>query len=223
MGIELARLPYDAAMGAEIVQIGSTSCNEGAGGITGRTSHRSQTLREFHFTVGPDYAVEVLAIHDTHTSMYPFGIRDWRPGRYTITDEEQTDVDIGDDVTTVSLSRLIRPANGLLTRTERILIPDEEEVEAIIKINDVALEREDWDFSDDDLIFGKAEIPNELYPSGATCKASLNFLVAGCFVNDEQSTTVLAPNVASLPDVVVREIFEEELIELVTSLLAVVA
>src|SRR5258706_11387821 len=81
----IARIPYEAAAGAEVDHTSATSVNEGAGGQSGRRSIRKQTIRQFHLTIMPEETDEVIDIFDTHRRRWPVSVRDW--ARYTITNE----------------------------------------------------------------------------------------------------------------------------------------
>lgn len=216
----IARIPYDAAVGAEVDHTSNTAVNESAGGISGRNSIRQATIRQFHLTIGPDHADEVLAIFDTHRERWPVAVRDW--GKYTYTDQLLTYTVVG-GFTYAPLWRKIQPATGSRFLHRRILVPDEAETDTVVSINAVALSRANWTFTD----FGIVKIANAFVPGGALITASGRDLVPVCFMGNsltekiDMSATYESDGfterdsaLISLPDVQLREILETELVRL---------
>lgn len=209
MPIEIAFMPYDAALGAEIDEIKSTSVNEGAGGVSTRWREREDIIREFNMTVGPDYSAEVADIHATHARMVPCAVRSWN--HYQLL-EEECESEAADGVVTITLTRTRYPATGNLApvRVERILIPDENETQAILYMNGEAVDRDSWDF----VFPGYIEIDESLWDSGAVASVTMNYMWPACFLDDALTSRALAPGVISLPEVRMRSILEEELLNL---------
>ena len=209
---ELARLPYDAACGAEIDDTTSDSVNESVGGISGRLSNRHATIREFHLTIGPDDSAEVRALYRTHRQRWPVAVRDW--SNYIYTDEPQTWIE-DTSFANVELRRKIMPATGSRFLYERILVPDEAEVETVIKINGTPLLRSDWSFADVALGPGVAQIPIMHVGTGASITASGRYLVAAAFkVGGSLTSKVYRDGLVGIPTVLLREILETELVSM---------
>jgi hypothetical protein len=212
----IARIPYNAAIGATIDISSVTSVNESAGGISGRTTIRQAPIRQFHLTIGPYETYEVASIWITHRRMWPVGVRNWYDYEYT--DQLQEFSSFDSNYVYFPLRRLIEPSTGTRFWHQRILIPDEEELPTTISVNGTPLLRSDWAFTD----FGIAAIPHMHVPSGAVVTASGQELVAACFLQDMITVTVYAQNddqgvpqpITGINDVQLREILEPELIAL---------
>ncbi len=203
----IARIPYEAAAGAEVDHTSVTAVNEGAGGQSGRRRIRQQTIRQFHLTIMPEETPEVIAIFDTHARRWPVAVRDW--AAYTLENEEL-------DWTTDSLyvyaplQRKIMPATGDRFLHQRILVEDEGEIAMELSVNGTPLNRAYWGFDD----FGIAKIPMALVPGDASITVTGNYMIAACFMDDSVTNKVHVDGLVSLPDVRLREILEDELIEL---------
>ncbi len=215
--VDIARIPNDAAAGAEIDDTFSTAVAESEGGISGRVSKRSQRIRVFNLTIGPDDAAEVRAIHDTHRRRWPVAVRDW--SRFPCTDELQT-YSVEGSTVFGPLVRRITPETGTRFRTARILIPDEDETDIIISVEGTPLDRTDWVFGD---LPGVAEIPVEFVaasPSSLEITATGHELCAACFTDDtltikvHKAESALEGPTLSIPECRLREILEDELLAL---------
>ena len=214
----IQRLPYDAAVGAEVDDGTLDAHNESASGVASPLSIRADRKRTFHLTIGPNQIAAIVAAHDTHRARWPIAVRDW--GEYTYKDEVLA---YTQDTSTTFAPLGMTKTFGDRFRFQRILVPDEDEVPTVVKVDGVALDREDWDFAD----FGIVAIPNELVGTAAVITASGRMLVAVRFVEDNLTRkvqrrptyeadgfTVRSPGIISLPEVTLREIFEPELIAL---------
>ncbi len=207
----IARIPYSAAVGAEIDITSNTSVNESAGGISGRLNVRQSPIRQFHLTIGPDTSLEVRAIHETHRRRWPVAIRDW--GRYTFTNEVLAVSLITTDFTFAPLRRKIMPATGTRYLHQRILVPDEVQQALTVYLDGNPLASGSWDVID----FGIVRIPNSHFTSaGNVITASGQDLVPACFMQDTLTEKMQSASVPSLPDVQLREILEPELIDLMS-------
>ncbi|MDB5612057.1 MAG: hypothetical protein JWP25_8957 [Bradyrhizobium sp.] len=200
----IARLPYAAAVGAEIDITSNTAVNESAGGFSGRLSIRQTPIRQFHLTIGPNEAAEVKAIHYTHRRRWPVAVRDW--GDYTYTNEILAP---GSGPNEFPLRRKIMPVTGARFLYQRILIPDEAEVPTVVAVNGTPLIRTAWNF----VAAGIVYIPG--YSSGIVT-ATGRYLVAACFMQDILTAKVFNTSVINLPDVQLREILEPELLDLLS-------
>ncbi len=216
----LARIPNDAAAGAEIDDTFSTGVSESEGGISGRVTKRNQRIRVFNLTILPDDVAEVLAIHDTHRARWPVAVRDWR--RFTFEDEPITGGYDDGTYYYAPLQRKIMPSTGTRFHYQRILVPDEDDEDIVISVGGSPLSRSAWVF--DPLQSGVAKIPIGMVatsPSAVAITATGSDLVPACFTGDSLTTTVhLAQTgqdpVLTIQECRLREILEDEL----TALLA---
>ncbi len=203
----IARIPYEAAAGAEIDHTSTTVVTESAGGQAGRRSLRQQTIRNFHLTIMPEETQEVIDIFDTHRRRWPVAIRDW--SNYFLEDEIlDGEAAASTMVVGAPLRRKIMPSTGDRYLHQRILVPDEAEIPFIIAVDGTPLTRGDWDFDD----FGNALIPTGM--ASGIITATGNYMVAACFVDDSLTIKVHVDGLISLPDVRLREILEPEMIAL---------
>lgn len=209
---EIARIPNDAAAGAEIDDTFVTAVSESEGGIAGRVTKRSDLIRVFNLTVLPDDVDEVNAIYVTHRSRWPVYVRDWR--KFEFEDQELTGYDDG-TYYYAELRRLIAPATGTRFRYKRVLGIDEDDEDAVVKVAGSPLLRSQWTLED----FGIVKIPVGLVatsPASVEVTATFRELVPACFVGDVLSTTVhLAQTgqdpVQTIQECRLREILEDEL------------
>ncbi len=208
----IAMIPYSAAIGAEVDIESVTIVNESAGGITGRETIRQLPKRNFHLTIGPNTAAEVRSIWYTHRRKWPVAVRDWNDYTYT---NEPLAYTFNSGSAIVPLQKTIAPATGSRFLTQRILIPDENEVLTVVSVNGTPLARSAWSFTD----FGIINIPGL---GGGTVTATGNYLVAACFNMQDDILTMKVQTVAStgpllsIDQVLLREIFEQDLIELMS-------
>src|SRR4051794_6114874 len=130
--VDIPVIPYSVAAGAAVDVMAVTSVNPNVGGVSGRQAGRSPR-RQFTCTIGPDYTPAVRAIHYTHRRRWPVAIRDW--GDYFFEDEELV-YTVGDSSNVLApLRRLIQSAPGTRYLHQRVLIPDENEVDVVLKVD----------------------------------------------------------------------------------------
>lgn len=208
----IAKIPYEAAAGAEVDHTSSTAVNEGAGGQSGRRSIRQQTIRQFHLTIMPEETEEVTAIYDTHRRRWPVAVRDW--AAYTITQEVFALSTTDGSYAYFPVTRKIMPATGSRYLHQRILIPDEDETVFALYVDASPINRTYWAFDD----FGIAKVPLALLGGGSpdshVVTGSGNYMIAACFMDDSLTQKVHVDGLVSLPDVRLREILEDEMIAL---------
>ncbi len=209
-------IPHTVAAGAEVDIVTITAVNESVGGIAGRLAVRPPK-REFTCTVGPNDTPAVRSIHYTHRARWPVAIRDW--GDYVFADEDVT-YSLGFSSNVLApLRRLIQSAPGTRYFHQRVLLPDEEEVPVVIKVDNVPLPRSAWVFDN----FGIANIPQADVPSGSIITWSGRALVPVTFLDGTLAVQVQVKQnstmnygIQSIPQVRFRELLEEELINLMT-------
>jgi len=211
-------IPNSVAANSEVDIVTVTAVNTGVGGIAGRLAV-TKPKRKFTCTVGPADAPAVRMIYYTHRSRWPVAIRDW--GEYIFEDEELT-YSAGDSSNYLApLRRLIQAAPGARYWHQRVLLPDESDPDfpAVIKVDGVALPRDVWVFDD----FGIANIPQVHVPSGSVITWSGRAFVPVVFQDGSLAIQISVKQqnitdygVQSIQTVTLNEIFEEELINLMT-------
>jgi hypothetical protein len=208
--VSIPVIPNSVAVGAEVDIISVTAVNPNVGGISGRLAVRVPK-RQFNCTVGPNDTPSVRAIHYTHRRRWPVAIRDW--GDFVFEDEDLV-YSAGGSGFLAPLRRLIQPGVGTRYLHQRVLLPDEEDVPVVIKVNGTPLLRSDWTFDN----FGIADIPSAHLSSGSTVTWSGRAFVPVCFMDDTLSVTINVQQqdttnygVQSIQQVRFEEIFEEEL------------
>jgi hypothetical protein len=105
---------------------------------------------------------------------------------------------------------LIQPAPGTRYLHQRVLLPDEQDVDVVIKVNGTPISRGSWTFDD----FGIVNMPS----TSGTVTWSGRAFVPVCFLDDTLSVTINVQQqdtsnygVQSIQQVRFEEIFEEEL------------
>ena len=185
----------------------STAVNESEAGISGRKSTRDIPLRTYTMTINPDGAEEVQAILLAHLgARWPVALKDWA-ANYALTLEPQT-YTFTTDTTVSSLVKTYTPATGSRTFTQRILIPDEDTI--AIYVNGSPLTSGiTWSITDPGIL-----VINTLLTSGDVLTVSCNYWVPAVFVDDMLSMTVHVDTLFSIDGLRLKEIPEQELIDL---------
>ncbi len=218
----LIKLSYEIASGAQVSFQDDTQVNPSASGVSGRISMRG-ILREYMLSVNPKQSKQIVqSVMALRGMRYPFAVRDYADN-YQLEDEEiPHGSTVGVASTVALLGRTWSPDvfvdtetgeedSGSLSVFERILIPDTEEREFVVKVNGGIPSPASWTFSD----FGRINIPGLI--DADTVTVTGDYLMAVCYV-DAPSTTVITKGnneiIHRFSDMRFRQIFETELVKL---------
>ncbi len=208
MSLNLPVIPYTVSTGAETDTEWNTVLNTSEGNVSGRKSFQPYPIRQFHLTVGPADVAEFRNIFNAcNGRLYPVAVRDWSD--YTLTNEAQPPFGAGSSSSSrFQLSRKYTPATGSRTFTQPIYLPDQSEVALTFKVNGSPY---GGGFSV--LDYGLIELGSVL-SSGDAVTASGEFLIPACFTTDTLTIKTLRDGLLSIQDVQLREIFEQEIVDL---------
>ncbi len=202
-------MPYNAALGAEVDITFDTTVNTSESSIAGRNSRRSQAIRNFHLTIGPDEFDEVKAVYTScYGRRFPVGVRDWIGG-YQVTDAP-IDHFLSSSGTEAELAITYQPATGSRSYTQRILCPDQTSVALSVKVNGSPTS---FSLVDPGIIVISGSLA-----SGDSITWSGQYVYPCCFTTDSTTSKILARNdnysVRQFTDVQLTEILEDEFIRL---------
>ncbi len=209
MTINLAKLPLMIGVGAQTTYMFDNIVTPSESGINARKALRTNCIRNYMVSIGPDDADEFQNILLAHVGgRYPFAMRDW--SAYIFTDELLTH-----DTTTAPLERTWAPSTGTRSVTQRILIPDISDVPLTVKVNGSPPTSGSWSVIDPGIIHFSPSI-------GAfdVVTASGQYLTPVCLLDNPTANIYRGPDAGSsktlyaFPDIRLAEILEAELIEL---------
>lgn len=213
MSLDLPRIPDTVASGTETDTTWNTVLNTSEGNVSGRKVFQPYPIRQFHLTLGPTTGVpqgDVVEVRNIFNAcngrLYPVAIRDWSD--YTLTDQPQNWSAGASSDSRFQLSRTYTPATGNRSLTQPIYLPDQTEVALTLKINGSA-----YGGSFTVLDYGIIDMHTVL-TSGDVVTASGQYLVPACFMEDQLTIKVLLDGLLSIQDVQLREIFEQEIVDL---------
>ncbi len=207
--MSLTLLPYNAALGAEVDIAWDTTVNTSESSIAGRGSRRSQPIRNFHLTIGPDEFAEVYACYAAMMGRrFPIGVRDWIGGFEAV--DEPIDHFIGTAGTEAELAITYTPATGSRSFTQRILCPDETNVDLEVKVNGSPVS---FDLVDPGIVVFSGGLG-----SGDSVTWSGQYVFPCCFTTDSTTTKILSRGdnftVRQFTDLQLTEILEDEFVRL---------
>lgn len=206
--MDIAILPDELSTGMAVDIVFATAVNEAESGVSGRKSTRTIPLRLYTVTVNPDGATEVQSIILANLgARYPLAVKDWA-NNYQLTDEPQ-DWTLTTDTTVTNLKRTFTPATGSRTFEQRVLIlnPD---VSLQIAVNGSPLTSgTTWNITDPGIL-----VINQLLTSGDVLTVTGQYLVPVVFVDDSLTMDVHLDGLFSISQMRLREIPEQELIDL---------
>lgn len=205
--MDIAIIPDEMSTNMTVDIPFATAVNESEAGVSGRKSTRDIPLRTYTMTINPSGAEEVLAILLAHLgARWPIAVKDWA-SNYSLTDEPQT-YTFTTDTTVANLRKTYTPATGSRTFVQRILIPDQSTIS--IKVNGAPLTSGvTWSITDPGIL-----VIDMLLTSGDILTVTCDYWVPAVFVDDMLSVIVHVDQLFSIDNLRLKEIPEQELIDL---------
>lgn len=206
--MDIAILPDELSTGMAVDIAFATAVNEAESGVSGRKSTRTIPLRVYTVTINPDGAADVASIILANLgARYPLAIKDWA-NNYQLTAEPQT-YTFTTDTTVANLQRTFTPATGSRTFSQRVLILNPDVTLQIFVNGSPLTSGVTWSITDPGIL-----VIDQLLTSGDVLTVTGEYLIPVVFVDDSLTMDVQFDGLFSIPQMRLREIPEQELIDL---------